>query len=134
MLRMCIFLHLEHHPVSQPINSDRICKHRRNLDLTRANVSRIALLLSIFFERAGFESSYRRITGIRVVTIVLIGSVGFQLLLDDNESMSGVSSWEMNRVSVRVRLLYEEETYQCPHQARPKIHKPVAYSSRRAQW
>jgi len=115
------------------MNSDRICKHRRNLDLTRANVSRIALPLSIFFERAGFENSYRRITGIRVVTIVLIGSVCFQLLLDDNESMSGVSSWEMNRVSVHVRLLYEEEPYQCPHQARPKIHKPVAYSSRRAQ-
>ena len=96
MLRMYIFLDLEHHPVSQPINSDRICKHCRNLDLTRANASCITLPLSIFFERAGFENSYRRMAGTRVMAIALIGSVGLQLLLDDNESLSGVSSWGMN--------------------------------------
>ena len=128
------FLDLKHHPLRQPINGDRICKHSRNFDLTRANASRIALPLSIVFERAGFENSYRRMTGIRVVAIALIGSVGLQLLLDDNESLSRVSSWEIKQVSVHVEWLVEAEPYQFPRQARLKTRKPVACSSRRARW
>ena len=134
VLHMYIFLELKHHPVRQPINSDRIYKHCRNLHLTRTNAPRIALPLSIVFERAGFENSYRRMTGIRVIAIVLIGSVALQLLLDDNGSLSGVSSWEMNQVSVHVRSLIKDEPYQFPHRARPKIHKPVACSSCLARW
>jgi len=134
-IHMYIFLDFKHHPILQPINSDRIRKHCRNLDLTRANASRIALPLSIVFERAGFENSYRKITGIRVIAIALIGSVGLQLLFDDNESLSGVSSWGMKLVSVHMELLaVKDELYQFPHRALPKNHKPVACSSRRARW
>jgi len=90
----CSFvLNLNHHLLRQPINSDRICKHCRNLNLTRANATPIALPLSILFERSGFEDSYRRITGIGVVAIVLVGSVSLQLFLDNGEGPSGVSSW-----------------------------------------
>ena len=88
-----IFLDLDHHSFRQPINSNRIGKHRRNLDLARANATCIALPLSIFFERPGFEDSHRRIAGIGVIAIVLVGGVLLQLLLDNNEGLSGVSSW-----------------------------------------
>ena len=90
-----ISLDLKYHPLLQPINSDRIYKHCRNLDLTRANAPRIAHPLSIFFERAGFQNSYRRITGVGIIAIVLIGMVGLKLLLDNNASLSRVSSWGM---------------------------------------
>ena len=59
---MYIALDLKYHPLHQPINTDGIYNHSRNLDdLTRANAIRLGLPLSILFERAVFEDSYRGI-------------------------------------------------------------------------
>ena len=65
MLHMYIALDLKYHPLYQPINSGGICKHSRNLDdLTRANATRLGFPLSILFERAALEDSYRGIANL----------------------------------------------------------------------
>ena len=58
---MYMFLDLSHHPFRQPLKSGGICNHCRNLDLTSINTIRLSLPVSIFFERAVFDDSYRRI-------------------------------------------------------------------------
>ena len=98
MLHMYIVLDLKHHPLHQPINSDGICKHSRNLDdLTRANAIRLGLPVSILFERAGFKNSYRRIANDIISRIFCVAHVGLQLRFDNGDGLSGVSSWEEQR-------------------------------------
>jgi len=91
MLHTYIALDLKHHPLHQPINSDGICKHSRNLDdLTRANAIRLGLPVSILFERAWFEDSYRGIAN--PIAMEFVALVGMQLLFDNSGCLNGISS------------------------------------------
>jgi len=88
---MYIALDLKHHPLHQPINSDGIYKHNRNLDnLTRANATRLGLPVSILFERAVFEDSYRGNSNPTAMSCVAL--VGMQLLVGNSDCLNGVSS------------------------------------------
>ena len=91
---MYIILDLKHHPFRQPTTSSRICKHRWNLNLTRVNATGLGFPVSILFERAGFEDSYRRIANDILSSIFRITHVGLQLRFDNGDGLSGVSSWE----------------------------------------
>ena len=83
---MYIFLDLNQHPIRQPSKSGRIW----NLDLTRVNATRLGSPVSIFFERAGFEDSYRRI--VNPIGIELVVLVGLQLVFNNGEGIGRVSS------------------------------------------
>ena len=85
-----MLLDLNHHPFHQPFKNDRICKRSRNLDLTTVNATRLGLPVSILFERAGFEDSYRRIAN--PIAIEFVALVGKQLLFDNSDCLNGVSS------------------------------------------
>jgi hypothetical protein len=85
-----MFLDLNHHPFHQPFKNSRICKHSRNLDLTTVDTIRLSLPVSILFERAGFEDSYRRIAN--PVGIEFVALVGKQLLFDNSDCLNGVWS------------------------------------------
>ena len=87
---MYIFLDLNQHPFRQPFKSGRIYNHHWNLDLTRVNATRLGPPVSIFFERAGFEDSYRRIAN--PIGIELVVLVGLQLVFDNGEGIGRVSS------------------------------------------
>ena len=51
--------------------------------------------MSILFERAGFEDSYRRITDdILSFRIFCVAHVSLQLRFDNGDGLSGISSWE----------------------------------------
>ena len=70
---MHMSLDLQYHPFHQPFKNGRICKHSRNFDLTSVDTIRLGLPVSILFECAGFEDSYRGITkpiGIEFVALV----------------------------------------------------------------
>ena len=91
---MYIILDLKHHPFCQPTTSGRICKHGWNLNLTRVNATDLGLPVSILFERAGFEYSYRRIANDILSRIFRVAHVGLQLRFDNGDGLSGVLSWE----------------------------------------
>jgi len=88
--RIYIFLDLNQHPFHQPFKDGRIYNHSWNLDLTRVNATCLGPLVSIFFERAGFEDSYRRIAN--AIGIELVALVGLQLVFDNGECIGRVSS------------------------------------------
>jgi len=85
-----MFLDLNHHPFHQPFKNGRICKHGRNLDLTSIDTIRLGLPVSILFERAWFEDSYRRIA--KPISIVFVTLVCMQLLLDNSDCLNRVWS------------------------------------------
>ena len=87
---MRMFLDLNHHPFHQPFKNGRIYKRSRNLDLTRVNATRLGLPVSILFECAGFQDSYRGITN--PMGIEFVAFVGMQLLFDNSDCLNGVSS------------------------------------------
>lgn len=91
---MYIILDLKHHPFCQPTTSGRICKHGWNLNLTRVNATDLGLPVSILFERAGFEYSYRRIANDILSRVFRVAHVGLQLRFDNGDGLSGVLSWE----------------------------------------
>ena len=89
---MYIILDLKHHPFRQPTTSGRIYKHGWNLNLTRVNTTGLGLPVSILFEGAGFEDSYRRIANDILSRIFRVAHVGLQLRIDNGDGLSGVSS------------------------------------------
>ena len=89
---MYIILDLKHHPFRKPTTSGRICKHGWNLNLTRVNTTGLGLPVSILFEGAGFEDSYRRIANDILSRIFCVDHVGLQLRIDNSDCLSGVSS------------------------------------------
>lgn len=91
---MYIILDLKHYPFCQPTTSGRICKHGWNLNLTRVNATDLGLPVSILFERAEFEDSYRRIANDILSRVFRVAHVGLQLRFDSGDGLSGVSSWE----------------------------------------
>ena len=72
--RMYTFLDLNQHSFRQPFKNGRIYNHSWNLDLTRVNTTRLGFPVSIFFERAGLEDSYRGIANpIAIEFVALVG-------------------------------------------------------------
>jgi hypothetical protein len=85
-----MLLDLNHHPFHQPFKNGRICKHSRNLDLTSVDTIHLGLPVSILFERAGFEDSYRGIAN--PIGIEFVALVSKQLLFDNSNCLNGVWS------------------------------------------
>ena len=63
--------------------------------MTEVNATGLGFPVSILFERAGFEDSYRRITDdILSFRIFCVAHVSLQLRFDNGDGLSGISSWE----------------------------------------